>query len=180
MECPNCKHTLKKISRKDIELDQCISCGGIWFQGNTFQNLKDREDTMLRWLDADLFSDPKQFVSIYSSMTCPLDKELLYEISYANSPIKIDVCTKCKGIWLDKNEFESIIAYLKRRAFAATAGDYIAYLKEELKEVLTGPEGFASEFFDAYVVFRLLEYRIVSQWPHIEELLVVVRSAFPK
>lgn len=180
MECPNCKHTLKKIKHNGIELDECISCGGIWFRKGIFRDVKDREDKLIQWLDVDLFSDVKKFAGGNSSMICPMDKELLYEITYGSSSIKVDVCVKCKGLWLDKDEFESIVAYLKRRIFTITAGDYTSYLKEEMKEIITGPEGFVSESMDVYMVFRLLEYRIVSQWPAIEEILIIVRSAFPK
>lgn len=180
MECPSCKHELKKIPYKDTELNQCINCGGLWFDGGEFVKMKDKEDEFLRWLDVDLFSDPKQFVGGYSTMTCPKDKQLLYEISYDNADIKVDVCNTCKGIWLDKNEYEQITAFLKRMVFRENAAQYMKHVKEEIKEIFTGPEDVMSELRDVYVVFRLLENRIVSQWPRIEEIIISLRTALLK
>ena len=180
MKCPNCKNELKKLVYKDIELDQCLNCGGMWFDGGELRNVKDREDEFLQWLDTDLFSDPKQFIGAYSTMTCPKDKDPLYEISYNNADIKIDVCRKCQGIWLDKGEYESLIAFLKRAIFREDAGQYMEHLEDQLKKIFTGKEDMISEIRDAYIVFRLLENRIVSQWPRIEEIVIGLRSALLK
>ena len=55
MECPNCKHELKKIPYNDINLAQCINCGGMWFDKGELRAVKDKEDEFLQWLDVDLF-----------------------------------------------------------------------------------------------------------------------------
>ncbi len=180
MECPNCKHELKKFIYKDTELDTCISCGGMWFNSGELRNVKDKEDEFLQWLDVDLFSDPKQFMGGYSTMLCPNDKEPLYEISYDNADIKVDVCKTCRGVWLDKDEYETIIAFLKRTVFREDTGQYLKHLEDQIKEVFVGREDLISELKDVYIVFRLLENRIVSQWPRIEEIIISLRTALLK
>jgi len=180
MQCPNCKHELKKFIYKDINLDQCISCGGMWFDGGEFRSAKDKEDEFLRWFDIDLFADPRQFKGGNSTMNCLNDKEPLYEILYNNADVKVDVCRKCHGIWLDKDEYENIVADLKRTVFREDAKQYLAHLEEQLKQIFTGPEDPISELLDAYMVFRLLENRVVSQWPRIEEIIIALRTALLK
>lgn len=180
MHCPNCKRELKKIIHNTIEFNQCINCGGIWFDGDKLRIVKDKDDELLRWLDIDLFSDPKKFTGGYGTMTCPQDKETLYEISYDNTDIKVDVCRTCQGVWLDKGEYESIIAFLKRIVFREDAGQYIKNLEDQIKEIFTGKEDIISELKDVYIVFRLLENRVVSQWPRIEEIIIALRMALLK
>ena len=180
MKCPNCKHELKNLVYKDIELDQCLNCGGMWFNGGELRSTKDREDEFLRWLDIDLFSDPKQLSGSYSTMTCPQDQEPLYEISYDNADIKVDVCRKCRGVWMDKGEYDGIIAFLKRMVFREDAGQYIKHLEDQISEIFTGKEHMISEIRDAYIVLRLLENRIVSQWPRIEEIVIALGSVLLK
>ncbi|MDP3770223.1 MAG: zf-TFIIB domain-containing protein [Candidatus Sungbacteria bacterium] len=180
MQCPNCKNELKKITYKDVELDQCLNCEGMWLDGDELRVVKDRKDELLRWLDLDLFADAQKFAGGYSSMRCPKDNDSLYEISYDNADIKVDVCKVCKGVWLDKEELDKIVAFLKRTIFQEDVGHYLTHLEEQIKEVFTGSESFISELRDAYIVFRLLEYRLVSQWPRIEEILIPLRTALLK
>ncbi len=180
MECPSCKHELKKLIYKDVDLDQCLSCGGMWFDGGELRKAKDKEDEFLRWLDIDLFSDPKKFIGGNSTMNCPNDKEPLYEILYDNADIKVDVCRKCQGIWVDKDEYENIVAFLKRMVLHEDAKEYLVHLEQQIKEIVTGPESTVSELLDAYMVFRLLENRVVSQWPRIEEIMIALRSTLFK
>lgn len=180
MKCPSCGYELKKRAVKGVELDQCMNCGGIWFDGGEFQNMKDREEDLLRWLDIDLFSDMEKFSGGYSSMVCPKDKKPLYEIRYDNADAKIDVCADCRGIWMDKGEYEIIVAFLKRMVLRDDIAGYLRHLEEEIKEVVNGSEDIVSELRDAYVVFRLLENRVVSQWPKVEEIVVALRTALLK
>lgn len=180
MKCPNCTRELKKISYNTIGFNQCINCGGIWFDGDALRDAKDKEDEFLRWLDVDLFSKPEQFTGSYSTMACPRDQEPLYQIFYDNTDIKVDVCRSCQSVWLDKNEYASIIASLKRTMFREDMGQYLKHLEEQIKEVFTGQEDVISELKDAYIVFRLLENRFVSQWPRIEEIIIALRTALLK
>lgn len=180
MPCPSCKRELRKFIYNNIELNRCINCSGIWFDGDKLRRVKDKEDEFLQWLDVDLFSDPQKFIGGYGTMTCPNDKEALYEISYDNANIKVDVCKTCKGVWLDKDEYESIIAFLKHMLFREDTMRYLKHLEEEIKEVFTGQEDIISELEDVYIVFRLLENRLVSQWPLIEEIIIALRMALLK
>ena len=180
MECPNCKHELKKIPYNDINLAQCINCGGMWFDKGELRAVKDKEDEFLQWLDVDLFSNPQAFKGGYSTMICPNDKEPLYEISYDSADIKVDVCRKCQGVWLDKEEYDTIVAFLKRMVFREDFSQYLKHLEDEIKEIVTGPEDLVSELKDVYIVFRLLENRLVSQWPRVEEIMIALRTALLK
>lgn len=180
MKCPNCARELKKISYNAIGFNQCINCGGIWFDGDALRKAKDKEDESLRWLDVDLFSKPEKFIGSYSTMACPRDQESLYQISYDNTDINVDVCRTCRGVWLDKGEYEAIIAFLKRTMFRENAGQYLRHLEDQIKKIFTGQEDIVSEFKDAYIVLRLLENRLVSQWPRIEEIIIALRTALLK
>ncbi len=116
----------------------------------------------------------------YSTMICSKDKEPLYEISYDSADIKIDICKKCQSIWLDRNEYESIIAFLKRMVFREDTAQYLKHLEDQINEVFVGSENTVSEIRDVYIVFRLLENRLVAQWPRIEEVIISLRTALLK
>ena len=61
-----------------------------------------------------------------SLMKCPKDGAALKEREFHH--VKIDVCTECKGVWLDPGELE-ILAIQDRNPVTRIFGDFIAGLR---------------------------------------------------
>lgn len=170
--CPSCKkETLQEITFCKNQIERCSQCKGIWFNQDELRKSKDEEDQFLKWLDVDLWKDSSKFQASTSSKVCPVCKVNLYEVNYGGSGIKVDVCNKCKGIWLDGGEFQEIIAYLKDKVTTESLSDYLKHTFEEAKEIFMGPEGLTSEIEDFLIVTKLLQYRLYSQYPTITGII---------
>jgi hypothetical protein len=61
-----------------------------------------------------------------SLMKCPKDGADLTEREFHH--VKIDVCTQCKGVWLDPGELE-ILAIQDRNPVKRVFGDFLAGLR---------------------------------------------------
>ena len=172
MNCPNCKQeTLEKITFYKNQVERCSQCNGIWFDQGELRRSKDEEDQFLKWLDVDLWKDGGKFRVSNSSKICPVCKVNLYEVNYGDSDIGVDICNKCKGIWLDEGEFKKIISYLKNKVNTQDLSEYLKHTLEEAKEIFTGPEGLTSEIEDFLIVTKLLQYRLCSQHPVITGII---------
>ena len=103
MQCPKCKKTpLKsgKITAKQLVLDQCSQCKGMWFD-------KGELTTLLGARAKKDFVIPK-FSSKVRDAECPRCDVSLYEFCYPGTLTLVDGCKQCKGVWLDNNEWKTI------------------------------------------------------------------------
>ena len=114
MFCPFCKKIeLEKAIFNNVEVDYCPSCLGVWFEEEELRWAKDARDENLKWLDMDLWEKEKDFKISRGQKLCPDCRLPLYEVVYGESQVKVDLCSICRGVWLDKGEFQKIIEYLK-------------------------------------------------------------------
>ena len=79
----------------------------------------------------------------------------------------IDGCMQCRGILLDKGEFDKIVEHLQEQISKKSIGEYLGAIGEEALEVFTGKEGFREGAGDLLMVTKLLFYRIGAQFPAI-------------
>jgi|SaaInlV_125m_DNA_1040241.scaffolds.fasta_scaffold90125_1 Zn-finger nucleic acid-binding protein len=106
MKCPKCKQIeLKSYVINEIEVDQCPTCRGIWF---------DEQE-----LPALLTHSSKDFKSLAQgkersdldkiSGQCPVDdSDLMRVFSQPDRNVVIDRCPKCLGVWLDGGELKRL------------------------------------------------------------------------
>jgi Zn-finger nucleic acid-binding protein len=108
MNCPVCKSTALVSTELEFDLasSRCPSCGGNWIRGAAYwkwleghANLPERVGT-----DTDLsVSESSKFVD------CPECnfRMLKYFVGHGLG-FALDHCEGCKGIWLDRNEWETL------------------------------------------------------------------------
>ena len=171
MNCPQDNQKLTPFDYKGVKLHICPKDNGLWFDKGELQKAKDAKDEYIRWVDPDLWKDKGKFRISASARLCPRDQVPLYETQYEPSEIKVDVCTVCEGVWLDKGEFDKIVNYLRDKVSRETISGYLKNIGEEAVEVFTGPEGFAAEAKDLLMVMKLLTYRIGVQFPLLKEII---------
>jgi Zn-finger nucleic acid-binding protein len=101
MKCPKCKTVqLKQAKPANTKLiiNYCSQCKGTWFDDLEFEELV-----------------PESIKKLYvpskipaTSFKCPRCKAQLYEFSYPQTGINIDMCKSCSGLWIDFGELKDI------------------------------------------------------------------------
>jgi len=183
MKCPKCKKELsEKIKISDVKVERCSNCGGLWFEKDELRLAKDKkapearwldieiEDKSINWLQFDLWKDKGKFKVKKEIKYCPVDEIPLYQVSYGDTPIEIDVCGVCQGVWLDKGEFKKIIDHVKDKAGYEILYNYAKNLALETSEIFIGPESVKSEVIDLLILIKLLKYKLMVQHPELVKL----------
>lgn len=111
MDCPKCQVEMKVYPAKDgVEMDYCYSgCKGIWFDRYELAFHTDTEK------DIPGFNKLLQSAQ-QTSYECGKCKEALLEIEYVEQAgLKIDVCQKCHGVFLDARELGTLKALASKK-----------------------------------------------------------------
>ncbi len=125
MNCPKCPGKLEKknFKAKDkvVEIDQCFSCQGIWFDKAELEKLKEFSLTKFE-LDSQI--DDHKAYKILDAKTgiCPrcnkemrkkeIDVKTGKEASEGDVKVRIDACDNCQGFWVDGNEINYLVEIL--------------------------------------------------------------------
>ena len=109
MDCPKCSSELKLTKHKGIEVDQCVSCNGMWLD---FPELDQLEDTVL---DADeqkgsMITRPGE-----SEIKCPQCQGPMQQFRYRYNELWLDVCAEEHGFWLDEGEEKRVLEMMEQR-----------------------------------------------------------------
>jgi len=160
MKCLTCDEELKTSKIGNVEIDECKKCKSIWFEDDELRKAKDQTDTDLNWMDFEIWKHADKFQFGEESLTCPKCNEKMVTIKYAGTTVEVDYCRKCKGTWLDGGEFEKIIDELTKELLSKSSSGYLKATLQEAKEIITGPEGFISEWKDFLTVLRFFNTRL--------------------
>lgn len=179
MKCPYCSVELGKKMLDEVEADECEHCKGIWFEQDELRKAKDAADKDLRWMDFDLWKR-KDLSSVKpAKLACPQCSKSLVTAYYAGTKVEIDCCPTCKGTWLDKGEFKEIVEALTEQLLTKPFSEYIKASLEEAKEIVTGPEGFISEWKDFTTVLRMMQYRLFAENPDLVDQALAIQKSIP-
>jgi len=170
VKCPECLGKLEPIDCKGIEIDECTSCRGRWFDRDELRKAKDKQDDDIRWLDFDPFGkDAEESSAKSEGKICPKCSKMMSSLKYHTSSVIIDKCDYCGGVWLDHGEFERIIEYLEDTVLTKSAKDYAKDNFRQFVEIFTGPKGTITEIKDFLAVLNLLKKRIGIENPKVIE-----------
>ena len=173
MKCPTSKiDDLQSIHIGNVIVDSCPECKGFWFDNDELRKVKDIKINDANWFDIDLWKDESKFSGVKSSKVCPKCANALYKINYGGSDVEIDVCKNCKGIWLDRGEFEKILKYVKGESAGEILNNYKNNLIKEGKEIFTGPENVKSEVADLLMLIDFFKYKFMTQNEKLGNLLI--------
>ena len=109
MNCPSCTTELQRKQIKDVQVDQCPTCQGIWFERDELRQAKDAADSDLNWLDFEIWKHPDQFRAEPKNRPCPQCDRALVAVDYGATKVTLDYCPECRGTWLDQGEFKKIV-----------------------------------------------------------------------
>ena len=112
--CVKCTSVLDRKEVAGIEVDVCPRCGGIWLDRGELEALGSRSDEELAALREALgIRKGAPPVPSETTTACPACDGTLRELRFGN--ILIDFCPKCRGIWLDKGEFDAAVAFVREQ-----------------------------------------------------------------
>lgn len=173
MKCSRCGSDLRLTRIRSIKVHRCPQCSGTWCGASELRLLKDRENHGdYRWIDFDLWREKEKFLAgKQERLPCPNDGQSMISVRYGASPVRVDICTKCKGVWLDGGEYEKILEYLETVVDTETVAGYLSDVKDEFVEILTGKESVASGLADLGKVLYLLQLRFMVQHGNISALV---------
>ena len=108
LKCPKCQTTEMipcTANDSEVEVDQCSQCGGIWFDGGELEKLLGNlaHKKLKPYGKTEL-----------SSRTCPRCQKAMVTFFYPHTYAKIQMCEKCRGIWLDEREYDEIYQVRKK------------------------------------------------------------------
>lgn len=119
VNCPQCAD--KELTKSDVEgypikVDHCAQCGGAWFDAGEMEQLLDVPPAQVEIPRSARLSRRK----------CPNCARLLRTFYYPDTLTTTDMCAECRGMWLDKGEFQEIDTvrrYLKKAVKSAAIPD---------------------------------------------------------
>jgi len=106
MNCVVCNEPMVVLEVDKVEIDHCLSCGGIWLDSGEMEILledpKEAQEAMAR------FAAKRE--SERSSRRCPIcRKKMQTTRPDGDGKIEIDRCPRDHGLWFDRGELEKII-----------------------------------------------------------------------
>lgn len=109
MDCPNCKIKMNQIKTKshygaNVFVDQCLECGGIWFDNMELYEIDENATETIDKIDTTKLVSS---ANINPELHCPKDKAKLLLFSDPSFPdsIKVESCPECDGFFFNRGEF---------------------------------------------------------------------------
>ncbi|PKK89545.1 MAG: hypothetical protein CVV64_14150 [Candidatus Wallbacteria bacterium HGW-Wallbacteria-1] len=125
--CPRCSQNLDARDLLGVEIDLCSKCGGIWFDKGEISRISMRSG----FENSDILEQLKKRAPAHvtevdrtascswesggSKPNCPACSGQLDIIVYEG--VEIDICPKCRGVWLDNGEFADILNRFRTGVF---------------------------------------------------------------
>jgi Zn-finger nucleic acid-binding protein len=115
MICPNCKKDMIVVEHRQIELDYCPSCEGVWFDAGELDLLLQsaKLDNPARLMEEILNSPAVK--EGRKERKCPICGRGMQERATGEPAINIDICRQGDGIWFDGGEVQQLLTQLVQK-----------------------------------------------------------------
>jgi Zn-finger nucleic acid-binding protein len=120
-KCPRCELEMQLLNVRDIELDVCPKCMGIWFDPKELDKV----------LGASSSFEEMAYLSkpLGENIKCPSCGEVMEYSTIENTTI--DFCRKCEGVWLDAGELTELAGHLPEGQMSEESAPYTVEIKEK-------------------------------------------------
>jgi len=176
-QCPNCKTELESTKLGTVEIEECRTCKGTWYDKGELKQAKDEKDPDLNWMDFDIWKHEDQFQADPSHRLCPVCNKDMVAVAYGDTGVTVDFCKACSGTWLEKDELRKIVEGLELELESKTFGQYIIEAVKEGVQIITGPDSVASEWKDFVTVLRLMQYRMFIENKTLQRAITSVQKS---
>jgi len=91
----------------DVEIDHCLSCGGIWLDNGELELLLDAPEQARQLLR----SSRRDTTTVEQTRKCPICDKRMGKILVGQEgpPLRIDQCRRHHGLWFDHGELEDVL-----------------------------------------------------------------------
>jgi len=116
MDCPRCKHPLRKVDYEGVETDMCERCWGLWLDSGEFAEILTRRDYVFSPEETALCLDVRTASRAGKTTPAPCPKCLrtMERQHYDESVhLVIDRCPE-HGVWLDTGEIKKAQALAEK------------------------------------------------------------------
>jgi Zn-finger nucleic acid-binding protein len=108
MMCPVCKIDMMVMEYRQIEIDFCHKCSGIWFDRGELELLLKRSAP-----DSAGPTPPLEGITgetrSHGKRKCPICGKKMKEVPIGAPAIYVDVCRHGDGIWFDGGELQALL-----------------------------------------------------------------------
>ena len=109
MNCPRCDVALEEQKFKDIDVDHCPQCKGLWLDFHEMDQLEDHS------MNDDARKGMIEYARRESDISCPHCNEQMETFNYRANNLPIDHCKNEHGYWLDAGEEKKVLETMKQR-----------------------------------------------------------------
>ena len=143
--CPKyCGVALHKIKVKDVQVDQCPKCEGVWFDGKgeeLYKTIRTRPDELAEQLKKSWHEDPHPHMSRkhhkYNCPRCGLELKTYWFGAKDVGTFLVDGCKQGCGVWLDDGELGAAYEVLRFDVPAAKSRTQPGFL-QKLWRIVSG------------------------------------------
>ena len=107
MKCLSCNASLVTMELRDVEVDYCPDCGGIWLDGGELELLLGTGENARHYLHS-LSPGSRNHEK---SRKCPMCRKKMEQVSCGKGGVPVDKCAENHGLWCDGGELESILEF---------------------------------------------------------------------
>ena len=106
---------MDQMSFRDVQLDDCPQCGGIWFDDGELKKLRTIGDELsLHSVEGQAKPDKDVITTEREGKLCPICNERLTPYRYMySSDVLLDECDECYGVWVQDGELEKMAQYIE-------------------------------------------------------------------
>lgn len=132
--CPRCKVNMEAVKVGPTNILECAKCEGLWVDNNTLKDIcadREKQSLVLLGMPAPLPVAQNEALETIRYVPCPVCKELMNRINFANcSHVIVDVC-RLHGTWFDKDELRKVIEFIRSGGMDQARSREIATLERE-------------------------------------------------
>ena len=106
MNCPKCDAMMETVTFHGVNVDRCVGCKGIWFDGLEHRRLKEMKGSEAIDTGSPL---PRAERDRPGVLLCPRDKgRLIRMVDTDQRHIWVESCSVCHGVFFDAGEFRDL------------------------------------------------------------------------
>ena len=110
MKCPVCRIDMIVVEHRQIELDYCVQCSGVWFDSGEIELLLDTikgEEISLSGTD---LPGLRETGSTEKKRRCPICNQKMKKATIGEEPkVLVDDCPRGDGLWFDGGELQQVV-----------------------------------------------------------------------